>query len=43
MEEGVDWINLYLDKCKENKDLKREIETLQAIVRLQLPVIEQKI
>ena len=42
MEKRVEWGNLYLDKCMENEDLKNEIRVLQAILRVYLPIIEDK-
>ena len=39
MEKGVNWGDLYLDKCMENEDLKNEIRVLQAILRVYLPII----
>ena len=39
MEERLDWKEIYLDKCMENQDLKREIRILQEILRAYLPVI----
>ena len=42
MEKGVNWGDLYLDKCMENEDLKHEIRILQAILRAYLPIIEDK-
>ena len=40
MEKRVEWGDLYLDKCMENEDLKHEIRTLQKILRVYLPIIE---
>ena len=34
------WGDLYLDKCMENEDLKKEIRVLQEILRIYLPIIE---
>ena len=42
MEKTVKWNNLYLDKCMENEDLKNEIRILQDILRVYLPIIEDK-
>jgi hypothetical protein len=42
MEKRVEWGNLYLDKCMENEDLKNEIRVLQEILRVYLPIIEDK-
>ena len=39
MEEEVAWKEIYLDKCMENKDLRKEIRVLQEILRSYLPVI----
>jgi hypothetical protein len=35
----MDYIELYHDKCLENKDLRDEIDILQKILHLSLPVI----
>ena len=42
MEKRVEWGELYLDKCMENEDLKNEIRVLQNILRVYLPIIEDK-
>ena len=42
MEKAIDWKEIYLDKCMENKDLRKEIRILQEILRSYLPVIEIK-
>jgi hypothetical protein len=42
MEKSIDWKDIYLDKCMENKDLRKEIRVLQEILRSYLPVIEIK-
>ena len=42
MEKTVKWGDLYLDKCMENEDLKNEIRILQDILRVYLPIIEDK-
>jgi len=35
----MDYIELYHDKCLENRDLRDEIDVLQKILSLSLPVI----
>ena len=40
MAERLEWGDIYLDKCMENKDLKREIKVLHTILRSYLPIIE---
>ena len=42
MEKTIKWGDLYLDKCMENEDLKNEIRVLQDILRVYLPIIEDK-
>ena len=42
MEKRIEWRDLYLDKCMENEDLKKEIRVLQEILRVYLPVIDGK-
>jgi hypothetical protein len=42
MEEELNWKEIYLDKCMENKDLRKEIRVLQEILRSYLPVIGYK-
>ena len=42
MEKRLEWEEIYLDKCMENKDLRKEIRLLQEILRSYLPVIEIK-
>ena len=42
MEEGLAWKEIYLDKCMENNDLKKEIRVLQEILRSHLPILETK-
>ena len=42
MEKGLEWKDLYLDKCMENKDLKKEIRVIQEILRAYLPVISME-
>ena len=42
MEKTIKWGDLYLDKCMENADLKNEIRVLQDILRVYLPIIEDK-
>ena len=42
MEKTIEWGDLYLDKCMENEDLKNEIRILQDILRVYLPIIEDK-
>ena len=39
MAERLEWGDIYLDKCMENKDLRKEIRVLQEILRSYLPVI----
>ena len=39
MEKRIEWRDLYLDKCMENEDLKREIRVIQEILRAYLPVV----
>ena len=41
MEKELKWKDLYLDKCMENEDLKKEIRILQEILRVSLPVVEK--
>ena len=40
MTKSLEWGDVYLDKCMENKDLKKEIQLLHAILRSYLPIIE---
>ena len=40
MEKRIKWGDIYLDKCMENEDLKKEIRVLQEILRVYLPIIE---
>ena len=42
MEEKLDWRDIYLDKCMENSDLRKEIRVLQEILRSHLPVLGGK-
>tara|TARA_R100001530_G_scaffold25985_1_gene20945 strand:+ start:518 stop:670 length:153 start_codon:yes stop_codon:yes gene_type:complete len=42
VEKTIKWGDLYLDKCMENEDLKNEIRILQEILRVYLPIIEDK-
>ena len=42
MDKRVKWGDLYLDNCLENEDLKNEIRVLQDILRVYLPIIEDK-
>ena len=42
MKKLTKWGELYLDKCMENDDLKNEIRVLQDILRVYLPIIEDK-
>ena len=42
MEKELDWGEMYLDKCMEVEDLKKEIRVLQEILRVYLPVIDGK-
>ena len=42
MEKRVEWKDLYLDKCMENKDLKKEIRVLQEILHAYLPIISME-
>jgi len=39
---SVDWRRLYSDLLQENKDLKKQIEVLESILRTHLPVVEKK-
>jgi hypothetical protein len=39
MGKTIDWNDIYLDKCMENKDLRKEIRILQEILRNYLPVL----
>ena len=38
----IDWRYLYFSIIKENKELKKQIEVLESIVRIQLPIIRDK-
>ena len=40
---SVDWRHLYSDLLQENKDLKKQIEVLESILRTHLPVVEANI
>ena len=40
---STDWRHLYLSSLQENKDLKKQIEVLEAILRTHLPVVEANI
>ena len=40
MEKELKWGDMYLDKCMENEDLKKEIRVLQEILRVYLPVVK---
>jgi len=37
----VKWEELYLDKCMENSDLKKEIRIVHCILRSILPIVEK--
>ena len=39
----VDWRHLYSTLLEENKDLKKQIEVLESILRTHLPVVEANI
>ena len=39
---SIDWRYLYFSIIKENKELKKQIEVLESIVRIQLPIIGDK-
>jgi anaerobic selenocysteine-containing dehydrogenase len=40
---SIDWRYLYFSIAEENKKLKKQIEVLESIVRVQLPIIESNI
>ena len=40
---GVDWRHLYSTLLEENKDLKKQIEVLESILRTHLPIVEANI
>ena len=40
---SVDWRHLYSSLLQENKDLKKQVEVLEAILRTHLPVVEANI
>ena len=40
---NVDWQHLYSTLLQENKELKKQIEVLESILRVHLPVIEANI
>ena len=40
---SVDWRHLYSSLLQENKDLKKQIEVLESILRTHLPVVEANI
>jgi len=40
---SVDWRHLYSTLLEENKDLKKQIEVLESILRTHLPVVEANI
>ena len=40
MEKELKWGDMYLDKCMENEDLKKEIRMLQEILRVYLPIVK---
>ena len=37
---SADWRQLYSDLIKENKELKKQIEVLESILRIHLPIVE---
>ena len=37
---SADWKQLYSDLLQENKELKKQIEVLESILRIHLPIIE---
>lgn len=39
----VDWRHLYSELLDENKELKKQIEVLESILRTHLPVVEANI
>ena len=40
---SVDWRHLYSELLEKNKDLKKQIEVLEEILRTHLPVVEANI
>jgi len=40
--ELLSWVNLYQSKCKENSQLRAEIELLQKILHCYLEVVDGK-
>ena len=40
--ESIDWQYLYFSITEENRKLKKQIEVLESIVRIQLPIIGDK-
>ena len=42
MGKAISWKEIYLDKCMENKDLRKEIRVLQEIMRSYLPIVTKE-
>jgi hypothetical protein len=40
---SVDWRQLYSKLLQENKELKKQIEVLESILRTHLPIVEANI
>ena len=43
MKSEVDWLYLYSKAIRENKELKRQVQVLESILRTHLPIIETNI
>ena len=43
MKSEVDWLYLYSKAIRENKELKRQVQVLETILRTHLPVVEANI
>ena len=43
MKSEVDWLYLYSKAIRENKELKKQVQVLEAILRTHLPVVEANI
>tara|TARA_R100000008_G_C3565359_1_gene158817 strand:- start:719 stop:892 length:174 start_codon:yes stop_codon:yes gene_type:complete len=40
---SIDWPQLYMGVVEENKILRKQIETLESILKKQLPIVEANI
>ena len=43
MKSEVDWLYLYSKAIRENQELKKQVQVLEAILRTHLPVVEANI